>query len=252
MIHRTIPDTIHPPEVVLRDGPIVIICEHASRHIPEVYAGLGATEEARTGHTAWDPGARGLALGLAERLDASMVAATVSRLVYDCNRPPDAPSAMPTSSEVHAIPGNQGLDSAEKSARTSAIYAPFHQAVADVLCARTAPVIVTIHSFTPVYHGRFRPLDLGVLHDTDSRLADAMLAQPSGEKTIERNAPYGAADGVTHTLQRHALAAKIPNVMLELRNDLIASPAQQDDWAAFLASRITTALAQLEARCPQP
>jgi len=246
------PDTIYPPEVILRDGRVVIICEHASRHIPKAYAGLGATEEARTGHTAWDPGARGLALALGEALDASVIAATVSRLVYDCNRPPHVPGAMPEISEVHTIPGNQSLDPAEKSARTAAIYAPFHQAVTQRLAAMTAPVIVTIHSFTPVFHNTFRPLELGILHDADSRLADAMLALPDRGRIVARNAPYAASDGVTHTLQRHAPARNIPNVMLEIRNDLIASPAQQAEWAGDLAAMITPALAALEASCPQP
>ena len=59
---------------------------------------------------------------------------------------------------------------------------------------------------------------------------------------MRRNYPYSAADGVTHTLRRHAIARGIPNVMLEIRNDLIAGEAGQEKWAAILAELIGKAV----------
>ena len=71
-------------EIVNRDGagPVLLLCEHASRHIPQRYGGLGLDADAARSHAAWDPGARDLALELSQALDAPLVAARVSRLVY--------------------------------------------------------------------------------------------------------------------------------------------------------------------------
>jgi len=102
-----------------------------------------------------------------------------------------------------------------------------------------------LHSFTPVYNGNRRDLDIGILHDTDSRLADAMLqAVPEGLSayTIKRNEPYGPEDGVTHTLKRHAVASNLFNVMIEIRNDLLASDTQCRDAAAGIEQWLSSVL----------
>ncbi|MEP6146041.1 MAG: N-formylglutamate amidohydrolase, partial [Nisaea sp.] len=142
-------------------GPAVIICEHASNFIPPELNDLGLEADVCDSHVAWDPGALAVASVIATTLDCPMVAASFSRLVYDCNRPPSAESAMPAVSEIFAIPGNQNLSDAARSERVERIYNPFHAAVSSVieprLAAGTAPAIVTIHSFTPTYHGARRP-----------------------------------------------------------------------------------------------
>ncbi len=229
---------------------IVFVCEHASAHIPASLNNLGLPETALGSHVAWDPGALALAKGLARRFDALLVAAKTSRLVYDCNRPPDAPDAMPARSEVVDIPGNATLTGAEKAARVARYYAPFRRALADVLTRREAPVLVTVHSFTPVYHGASRDVEIGILHDDDARLADAMLAaaQGSGRHVVRRNEPYGPKDGVTHTLKEHAVPAGHLNVMLEVRNDLIADAHAQRAMTDTLAGWLDRALAATQAR----
>lgn len=228
------------------NSPVVIVCEHAAHRIPRALGDLGLDDVALTSHIAWDPGALEVALRLGVLLGATVVAANFSRLVYDCNRPPDAPGAMPVRSEVYDIPGNAGLSDAQRQARVVAFYDPFHATVAAALAARGAgAVLVTIHSFTPIYFGTPRKVELGILHDTDSRLADAMLALAATKPAMitERNQPYGPQDGVTHTLIRHGISRGILNVMIELRNDLIASAADQDRAAQALAGMLEAALA---------
>lgn len=236
--------------VVNPDGqaPFVLVCEHASNHIPEWLQGLGLDAEARESHVAWDPGAMAVARHMAQVLDAPLVASAVSRLVYDCNRPPDAPGAMPARSEVFDIPGNADLDQAARDTRTALYYDPFRKTLADTIARSTQPVIVTVHSFTPVYFGQTRAVEVGVLHDTDSRLADAMLDCAAGHcsAVTRRNEPYGVADGVTHTLRAHALPQGHLNVMLEIRNDLVAVPAQQQAMAEMLAAWLIAALSQID------
>lgn len=230
-------------------SPWVFACEHAANLVPEAFAGLGLTAAERAAHIAWDPGALALARGLAAALDGVLVAARLSRLVYDCNRPPDAPGAMAATGEHYRIPGNEALAPAARAARTLAVYLPFHEALRREIVRRLAlglaPVLVTVHSFTPVWFGRPRRVELGVIHDADPALARAVAAAAQARTPLvtELNAPYSAADGVTHTLRLQALPYGIANVMLEVRNDLIATPGQQAAMAATLAAVLAAALA---------
>lgn len=234
-------------------GPILMICEHASHHIPAEFNGLGLDEQARAAHIAWDIGALDLALALARRLNAPLIAAQNSRLLYDCNRPPDAHDAAPAVSEAFTIPGNRDLDAAAFAARVAQIYRPFERMIAETLDTRPFAAIVTVHSFTPVFNGQPRAVDIGLLHDAESALADFMLdaaACWADGLRVARNAPYGPEDGVTHTLRRHAAPRSLPSLMLEIRNDLIADPSGSTAMADRLAGPIATAV-EAVAELPQ-
>jgi predicted N-formylglutamate amidohydrolase len=228
---------------------ILLVCEHASSRLPERYGDLGLPEDALSSHIAWDPGALAVSRLMSKSLDATLIHQRFSRLIYDCNRPPNSPAAMRDVSEVFRIPGNENLSEAEKSRRTAALYRPFQGRIGEEIAARRAAgratVLVTVHSFTPVYFGRHRDVEIGFLHDTDSRLADRMLDASADTKLyrIARNEPYGAADGVTHTLEVHALPARLLNVMIEIRNDLIADEIGQGVVADFLAGLLRESLA---------
>lgn len=230
----------------------LLVCEHASNRLPKAYGTLGLSAAARNAHIAWDPGALGLARGLAKRLDACLVHARVTRLVYDLNRPPHAPGAMPAKSEIYDIPGNATLTPAQRTARTEAVYLPFHAALHGEIARRIAigrpPVIVTIHSFTPVYFGKPRDLEFGVIHDADPALALKVVeqAQRQTELATRLNEPYSAADQVTHTLRLQATPYGLDNVMLEIRNDLIGHPQAEDDMAHRLAPVLRSALSELQ------
>lgn len=240
-------------EVVNGDGAgqVLLLCEHASSHIPDRYQGLGLHEDHRLSHAAWDPGARAVALHLSRALDAPLVAGRVSRLVYDCNRPPEAPSAMPEKSELIEVPGNRSLTAAQRQERVDTVYAPFCTAVTALIEARKAAgqqtVLVTMHSFTKQYFGQDRAVEIGILHDDNSRLADAMLASAPAlpHRRIERNEPYGPQDGVTHSLQLHGIAHGLDNVMIEIRNDLLTTPADEEALADEMLTLLRPALAAL-------
>lgn len=228
-------------------GPVVLVCEHASLALPERAGDLGLPAEALESHIAWDPGALAVSRLLSQALDAVLIHQRFSRLIYDCNRPPESPAAMPEKSEIYDIPGNRDLGAAERYARTAALYVPFHDSISATLVAREAAglssVLVTVHSFTPVYFGKPRAVEIGILHDSDSRLADGMLeAAEGGPFRVERNAPYGPDDGVTHSLKLHALPHGHLNVMIEVRNDLIAGNIGQGVVADYLAVLIQTAI----------
>ena len=237
-------------EIINPDGAgrVVLLCEHASAFIPPYYDGLGLAEADRDSHAAWDPGARDLTVHLSQALDAPAVASTVSRLVYDCNRPPEAASAMPVKSELIEVPGNVDLSPEQRRLRTTTVYDPFCDAVARVLGVRGPDtVLVTVHSFTPIYFGQPRAVEIGLLHDEDSRLVDLMLDhvdQVSGRR-IERNEPYGPLDGVTHSLRLHAISRGLANVMIEVRNDLLRSDQQVATVADEILALLRPAIQEL-------
>lgn len=240
---------LDPNYVLLPEGrsSVIVVCEHASCFIPSEFHNLGLDGDALQSHIAWDPGALDVAQGLAKRLDAKLVVSPVSRLVYDCNRPPTSPDAMPVKSEAIEVPGNVSLSDDQRDARVARYYDPFRASIAAAIANTPNPIIVTVHSFTPIYHGTPRTVEIGLLHDSDARLANAMgkIAASHVDVIVRFNDPYGAQDGVTHTLKEHAIDVGHLNVMLEIRNDLIDSPRLQDEMAARLATWVDAALGDL-------
>ena len=237
-------------QIINPDGaaPVLLVCEHASHHIPQHLNGLGLTDEGAVSHAAWDPGAMAVATLLSQAMDARLVASEISRLVYDCNRPPSAPDAIPSRSERVTVPGNEGLTAAQRAERATLYYEPVRAALAAEVAAKPAPIIVTVHSFTPVYNGNHRQVEIGILSDSDTRLADAMMdvAAEFTRHDVQRDQPYGPQDGVTHTLLEHAIRWGHPNVMLEIRNDLLTTPQGQTDIAAALEPWLNAAIAQIQ------
>jgi predicted N-formylglutamate amidohydrolase len=234
---------------------LVLVCEHASNAlpegVPELGGDLGISAETRLSHAAWDIGALGLARELAVRLGSArgavLVHAPLSRLAYDLNRAPDHPSAMPARSEIHDIPGNRDLTPATRRARVEAIYRPFHATLADevagIMAQGVRPVLIAVHSFTPVFHGQPRAVEFGVIHDDDPTLSLAVVAAAAGSGLETRlNEPYSAAGDVTHTIRLHAVPCRLVNTMLEIRNDLIADAPAQAAMAERLAPVLTRAL----------
>lgn len=220
----------------------VIVCDHASNHIPAELGTLGLDAEDLVSHIAWDPGAIEVACTLAEKLDATLVESRVSRLVADCNRPLDAPDLVPEQSELITIPGNAGLNAKERERRIALAHAPFHDRLARVVGDRLAhgrdTRLVAIHSFTPVFKGAARPWQVGVIHDEDVTLArpvmDALLADTN--LNVGDNQPYSPADRVYYTLERHACALGLDAVMIEIRNDEIRTQAGQSLWSGRLVA----------------
>lgn len=230
--------------------PMLIVCEHASNHIPKQFSDLGLDVGQLQSHVAWDPGARLVAAHLSQSLNAPLITSEISRLVYDCNRPFDDLSSIPEKSETTVIPGNARLAETERRQRFELCYQPFEEAVRKQLDDMSpSPALLTIHSFTPVYLGKKRDVEFGILHDSDRRFADALLQLAAAhlDLNIRRNEPYGVADGVTHTLKVHGVSSGILNAMLEIRNDLLKSHQQCVGIAEKLSRLVDEALA----RCVQ-
>jgi predicted N-formylglutamate amidohydrolase len=240
-----------PPFSVEREqgiSPFVLICDHAGRRIPRALGTLGVAEADLSRHIAWDIGARGVASRLAAKLDAVLIAQTYSRLVIDCNRPPGAPTSIPTRSESTDIPGNRNLAPADAGARAREIFAPYHQRITQELDRRRAlarpTVLISMHSFTPVFHGVARPWHIGMLYNREARLARALLAliRAEGRWTVGDNEPYAVGDGTDYAIPVHGEQRGLPHVEIEVRQDLITDEAGQSAWASYLAGWLQRAL----------
>lgn len=227
-------------------APVVLVVDHASNAIPERWGTLGLDDAAREAHIAWDPGALPVARVMSRLLDAPLIHATVSRLVLDLNRPLSSSTLIPSISETTEIPGNRNLSPDDRALRVASVYEPYHAAVDDLVerqaarCSKAGHptiAVVAIHTFTPVYRGVARDLQLGVLFDRDERLGRAMLDALSADSQIRvaANQPYSPADEVYWTLDRHAASRGHMNVMIEIRNDEVRTEEAQRRWAERLA-----------------
>ncbi|XHC13569.1 N-formylglutamate amidohydrolase [Labrenzia sp. ac12] len=223
-------------------GPFVFVCDHASNFFPPPYdTSLGITDADKIAHIAWDPGALGVARGLAKSLDAPLVHTTVSRLIIDCNREESRADLIPCLSETTKIAGNQDLLADEKAFRLNLAHRPFHEAIDKVINERLdrglPTAVVSIHSFTPVYKGQSRPWEIGLIYDKDRRLADPVLEglKAKGGLTVGDNEPYAPSDGVYYTIRRHGEDRKLPCLMIEIRNDEVKTSAEEAQWSDLLA-----------------
>lgn len=245
-------DALHEPPVAAFNragrGRVLLICEHASNFIPAAYRGLGLAAADQQRHIAWDIGAFGLAQALANRLDAPLVHATYSRLLLDLNRPIDAADSIVPSSEGTSVPGNVGLSASERAYRQQRLYRPFHAELEALLDQRRAfglaTTVISIHSFTPRYHGIERPWHTGVIAQHDRIFGDGLLQALRADASlcVGDNLPYGPQHGVYHSLQRHGEERGLAGAMIEVRNDLLADPPAQERWAQRLATAIERAL----------
>ena len=221
-----------------RPGRWLITCDHAANTIPAAVNGgtLGLSDADMNRHIAYDVGAAGVTLELAKALNSTAILSNFSRLVIDPNRGEDDPTLVMKLYDGTIISGNRHVDASEIEARLDLCYRPYHRALAE-LAARPDTVLLSIHSFTRQLEGRpVRPWEIGVLHADDNRLSKPLIAAltAQGGAPVGDNEPYGGhlpGDAV----ERHALQHGRPNVLIELRNDLIRTATDQANWAARLA-----------------
>ncbi len=241
--------TYQPFHIVGEDRPSrwLVTCDHAANTVPAPVNGgsLGIAPEDMARHIAFDPGAAGVTLGLAELLDAPAILSNFSRLVIDPNRGEDDPTLLMKLYDGTIVPANRHADAAEKGRRLDAYYRPYHKAQARLAARQDNTVLLSIHSYTPQLNGRpIRPWHVGILHGRDARLAVPLIRRLEAEPDlcVGENEPYGGhLDG--DSVDRHAIQHGRANVLIEIRNDLIQTDEQQYAWAKRLAPILEETLA---------
>jgi predicted N-formylglutamate amidohydrolase len=234
-------------------SPFLLTSDHYGRILPRALGDLGVAEAELTRHIAWDIGIAGVAERLARMLDAHLIAQRYSRLVIDCNRPPGAASSIPVVSEATSIARNEGISEHEREARRREIFEPYHHRINAVidgrLHAKRPTVLVSLHSFTPVYAGVARPWHIGTLYNRDTVLPHLLLKHLRAESdlVVGDNEPYAVSNLTDYTIPVHGEARGLVNTGIEIRQDLIADPSGQQQWAERLARIFAEIEAELRA-----
>lgn len=244
------PDDPPPYRVLNPEGSshAILICDHASNRIPKVLGDLGLEPANRGRHIAYDIGAAVVTERLSARLDAVALFCNYSRLVIDPNRPLGDFTSIREISDGTIVPGNRGLKPEDAAARSKEIYQPYHRSVAAVIGERRrkgVPALISVHSFTHFMAGQERPWHIGILSNRDRRIADPMLAWLKAHTrfNIGDNKPYSGMDPYGYSIETHALPAGLPNVLLEIRQDLIRDQAGQEEWAELIGNSLEPVLA---------
>lgn len=243
-----------PYTVICESGssPFLLTCDHAGRTIPRRLQSLGLPDAELTRHIAWDIGAAGVTVKLAALLDAFAILQNYSRLVIDCNRPLVSPTSIATLSEHTVIPGNLHLGKHDAEVRAAEIFWPYHRRITAELDARAArvqpTVLITVHSFTPVFKGDARAMHAGVLYNRDARLAHCLLNVLRGNTglTVGDNQPYSVSDASDYAIPVHGEQRGLLHAEIEIRQDLIADEAGQQLWAQRLSDALPRALREVK------
>jgi len=226
----------------------VIICDHGGDAIPIKLDGLGLDPNDRLRHIAWDIGASATAYQLSRKLDAPTVLGNFSRLVIDLNRPPYDLTSVREISDGVLVPGNRNLSSKDTAQRVASIFEPYHSEIAAAMERAAqhvaAPALVSVHSFTPVMKGFERPWHIGVLFGSDMRIANPLMAALSKnpEISVGENKPYSGYDLYGYSVETHAMPNGYPNILLEIRQDLIDTHYGVAKWAAIIADALAPIL----------
>jgi predicted N-formylglutamate amidohydrolase len=226
-------------------SPVVILCEHASNFIPPEYEGLGLSPAQLERHIAWDIGAAGVTRALSHLIDAPAFLGQYSRLLIDLNRPLTSPTSIVARSESTDVPVNASIDPAERARRAALYFKPFHRAVERLLAerrrARRPTLIVAIHSFTPTFRGDARPWHAGIIYEKGAAFAEATLDRLRLQDTalnVGANVPYSVTPEDYYGLLVYGDNVANPAVLVEVRQDLLVLPAEQERWAQRLATAL--------------
>src|SRR6185437_10898185 len=204
----------------------LLTCDHYGRRLPKELGDLGLPESELTRHIAWDIGIAGVAEALSKHLDAHLIAQRYSRLVIDCNRPPGAASSIPILSEATTIPGNEGISREAAETRRREVFDPYHrridEAIGQRLRNKRPTILVSLHSFTPVYAGIARPWHIAALYQRDTTLPPLLLhaLRAEGDLVVGDNEPYAVNDATDYTIPMHGEARGLINTGIEIRQDL--------------------------------
>jgi len=194
---------------------------------------------------AWDIGIYEVAATLSGLLDAPLLSTNYSRLVIDCNRPPESPESVPEVSEGVVIPGNTKIDDRDRMARQSEVFWPYHQAITDVLDSRAQrglkTALVSLHSFNPMRGGCFRPWDIGVTYLNANPLSSHLLAtfdRSEGGLLVGDNQPYAVTRDSDFVVPRHGQDRGLDSVLVEIRQDLLVHERDRRRWVEDLRTSL--------------
>ena len=210
---------------------IVLSCEHAGRRIPTVFRSLFAGKESVLDtHRAFDIGILPTAERISKMLGRRLFVCHTSRLLIDVNRSPGHPHLY---SEF-----SWNLSDPDKERLVQTVYdrhrKPVERQVRGLLHKTRSVLHLSLHSFTPVLHGKTRNADIGILYDP-ARGKEAAFSlslqrklRQNTDLRVRRNYPYrGVADGFTTYLRRRFDPSFYLGIEIEFNQKLLAEKESQ-------------------------
>ncbi|MBN43979.1 MAG: N-formylglutamate amidohydrolase [Rhodobiaceae bacterium] len=229
-----------PPSVKL-----LIVADHASNYIPKKYDNLGLTKKDVFTHKVFDSGIKDLAINLSNKFNSHLVLGEYSRLLIDCNRDVNDPTLISVISDRTLILGNKKITNQERIYRINKMYRPYHDKINKKILEKKINVIISLHSFNPIFKGRKRFLKYGILSNEDRRLSNLIINELKKKKNfVGDNEPYrGSLIG--DTLYKHALKKGIYHSLIEIRNDLLSNVKKIDQVSNLMYRVINNSIKSL-------
>lgn len=171
--------------------------------------------------SAVDIGAEEISARLASDLRLPTLCSRVSRLVVDVNRPVTSETIFRTVADGKPIALNANISVEERQDRIDRYWRPYRFELTEMLeHLKNIELVISVHSFTPLYEGEPRDCEIGVLYIDSVEEASWFLKSftEKGYKTVE-NEPWPAS---LCDIAAPVMAAGKKHVILEVRQDLAA------------------------------
>jgi len=220
------------------DAPIVLTCEHATERLPEPWTWPVADRRLLGTHWSHDLGIEPLVRALAALTGWPATLCGFSRLLVDPNRAPDQDGLFRAEADGLPIAFNADLTDDER-ARRLALHEAYHAACDAMVAAVPGANVFSLHSFSPVYEGSRRSMELGVLfnhHEAPARRLAEHLARRGWQVAL--NEPWSGGQGLMYAADRHSEAHGRVAIELEVRQDLLAIEANRARLAQDLAEHL--------------
>jgi predicted N-formylglutamate amidohydrolase len=231
------------------DSRVVLICEHATNRLPDGWQWPDEDRWLVNQHWAVDLGIRQITYALADAIGATGVLARFSRLLVDPNRPIHNEDLFRLVADDRDVQLNVDLTDEKKAERINKLYRPYHDAIDRVVDTVPGVLVLSLHSFTPVYEGAPpRWMELGVLFDREESLARRVepLVRRHGLVTA-LNEPYTGKGGLIYSAEVHADRVGRRALEIEVRQDRAVDPAYRKQIVNGLADLCRGAVAEIDA-----
>src|SRR5580693_6990572 len=246
-----------PDPVGVRNGaarsPFLLICDHAGDAVPASLDRIGLARADLERHIGIDIGILPVSERISDLIGAPLVYQRYSRLVVDCNRKRTAPDLTAPISDGTAVPGNIGVGEAERDRRIREIAEPYHRGVSARIAGSGSDgfgVFISMHSFTPSLRSKpfARPWHVGLCYGRNDAFSRCVLAVLDGELNlvVGCNQPYGVDVETDYSVPIYGEERGHPYVEFEIRQDLIAEAAGQQQWARRIVEVLRKAHALFE------
>lgn len=221
------------------EAGVLFLCDHATNALPEACGTLGLPKEELARHIAFDIGAAWVTRRLAAIFGAPAILSRFSRLLIDPNRGLDDPTLVMRLCDGGIVPANARISGEEIAYRQTHYWQPYRAAISNTIEAMLdqgpPPAVISIHTFTPTWKGRPRPWEIGILWDSDPRLAKPLIAALRQDGLcVGDNEPYDGAL-IGDTLDEEVTRRGLAGLLIETRQDLVESETMANTWAQRLA-----------------